>query len=306
MAAGPGRDQRRPMERLVRIAAVLRARGEVGETGERLARVAGFAGDGAADQLKRDIRLLTAQGWQIDNIAPTGEPARYRMRAVDNRLRVRLTPPQLRALQRAALLADRDDLVERLGLSGEDVVPGEVGVAVPTTGYDDNLDAVLKAMRLRAILRFDYKGSPRVAHPESVRTQNGTWYLRAQEDGDPDGPVKAFVVARMSAVHADDPGSARRVAPPRHTGLHPMSWEIDEPVTVRLRAAAVFEPDVRRWLGWPEMVEQDGEDVVMTYRVTNREALRARLYELGRRVVLLGPDEVRQELIADLREKAGL
>ena len=187
MAKTPGRDQRAPMERLVRIAATLRERGTVGETGERLAEIAGFDGERPMDQLKRDIRSLTDQGWQIDNIAGQGEPARYRMRTVDNRLRVRLTPPQQRALQRAVLLADRDDLIDRLGLGDSSTrgSPHEAGVVagVPTTGHDALLATVLQAVRMGSLLRFTYKGTPRVVHPESVRSQNGTWYLRGQEDG---------------------------------------------------------------------------------------------------------------------------
>ena len=163
MAKTPGRDQRGPMERLVRIAATLRERGTVGETGERLAEIAGFDGERSMDQLKRDIRSLTDQGWQIDNVAGQGEPARYRMRTVDNRLRVRLTPPQQRALQRAVLLADRNDLVGRLGLARlvDPGSPREAGVVagVPTTGHDALLATVLRAVRMGSLLRFTYKGA---------------------------------------------------------------------------------------------------------------------------------------------------
>lgn len=312
MANTPGRDQRAPMERLVRIAATLRERGTVGETGERLAEIAGFDGERPMDQLKRDIRSLTEQGWQIDNIAGQGEPARYRMRTVDNRLRVRLTPPQQRALQRAVLLADRNDLIDRLGL-GDAVDPGssppEAGVVagVPTTGHDALLATVLRAVRMGSLLRFTYKGTPRVVHPESVRSQNGTWYLRGQEDG-PSGdeaPVKAFVVARMSDVTADPPRSARPVRAARHRELHPMTWEIDPPIEVTLRTTTEHQPDVRRWLGDPASEETAGDEVTMRYVVTHRAALRARLYELGRRVVLVGPDDVRRELLAELHDLKG-
>ncbi|WP_322938085.1 helix-turn-helix transcriptional regulator [Nocardioides bizhenqiangii] len=310
------------MERLVRIAATLRERGTVGETGERLAEIAGFEGERPMDQLKRDIRSLTDQGWQIDNIAGPGEPARYRMRTVDNRLRVRLTPPQQRALQRAVLLADRNDLIDRLGL-GDSVDPGgsphEAGVVagVPTTGHDALLATVLQAVRMGSLLRFTYKGTPRVVHPESVRSQNGTWYLRGQEEGSDgpsgdDAPVKAFVVARMSDVAADPPRSARPVRAARHRGLHPMSWEIDPPVEVTLQTTTEHQPDVRRWLGDPAAEETDPStgsgtpgQVTMRYVVTHRAALRARLYELGRRVVLVGPEDVRSELLAELYELKG-
>lgn len=315
MAKTPGRDQRGPMERLVRIAATLRERGTVGETGERLAEIAGFDGERSMDQLKRDIRSLTDQGWQIDNVAGQGEPARYRMRTVDNRLRVRLTPPQQRALQRAVLLADRNDLIGRLGL-GDSVDPGgspreaDVVAGVPTTGHDALLATVLQAVRMGSLLRFTYKGTPRVVHPESVRSQNGTWYLRGQEDGpsadaDEQASVKAFVVARMSAVTAGPPRSARPVRAVRHRELHPMTWEIDPPVDVTLRTTTDHAPDVRRWLGDPAEEDVDGDQVTMRYVVTHRAALRARLYELGRRVVLVGPEDVRRELLAELNELKG-
>lgn len=293
------------MERLVRIAATLHRRGAYGESGRRLAEIAGFDGDGAMDQLARDIRHLTNQGWQIDNVAAPGEDSTYRMRTVDNRLRLRLSTVQLRALQRAVLLADRDDLVERLGLDSvgpqDDV---DLDAAVPTGGHVSALTEVLRAVRLRCLLRFGYKGTPRVVHPESVRTQNGTWYLRGREEDD--GPVKAFVVTRMSDVDADAPGTARRMEPVRHPGLHPMSWEVDPPVEVTLRTVPEYRQDALRWLGEPSAEEEQGGDLVLHYRVTNRAALRARLYELGKRVVLVSPDDVRREVLDELREKAGL
>ena len=39
----------------------------------------------------------------------------------------------------------------------------------------------------------------------------------------------------------------------------------------------------------------------MTYRVTNRRIFRFRLYELGTRVRVVSPDDVRAELLAELR-----
>jgi len=165
---------------------------------------------------------------------------------------------------------------------------------------------VLRAVRMGSLLRFTYKGTPRVVHPESVRSQNGTWYLRGQEDpADDAAPVKAFVVARMSDVTADPPRTARPVPAARHPELHPMSWQIDPPVEVTLRTTTDHQPDVRRWLGDPASEEVDGDRVTMRYVVTHRAALRARLYELGRRVVLVGPEDVRRELIAELHDLKG-
>ncbi|WP_181407450.1 WYL domain-containing protein [Nocardioides sambongensis] len=254
MAKGPGRDQRGPMERLVRIAAVLAAAGPAGVHRDRLLRLAGFEGADPASQLSRELRHLTNQGWQIDNIAESGDDAVYAMTTVDNRLRLRLSPAQQTQLRRAVLLADRDDLVSRLGLPA-DARPKDVAATVPAVrdGAGSALSTVIRAVRDRAVLRFGYKGTARVVHPESLRSQNGTWYLRGLEDAavEAGGPVKAFVVARMSAVDAGEPGSAGAVPSVRHTGLHPMTWEIDPPVQVVLRADRAYEPDVRRWLGTP-------------------------------------------------------
>lgn len=310
---GPGRDQRAPMERLVRIAAMLRAHPEQGVSGDTLARVAGF--DGGADpgtQLKRELRHLERQGWQIENVAPTGETARYRMTTVDNRLRVRLSPAQQAALRRAALVADRGDLVKRLGLP-EAAAPEPLDPAAVRAAEPLDLGRVLDAVRDHQVLRFTYKGTPRVVHPDSVRNQNSIWYLRGIEEEDlvglgehPEPVVKVFVVSRMADVDADAPGSARQLPPVRHPGLHPMSWEIDPPVEVTLQAPAQFEADVRRWLGQPVAVEEaGGDDVVLRYRVTHRAALRTRLFELGDRVRILGPADVRAEVIAVLDEARG-
>src|SRR5262245_38606146 len=108
------------MERLVRMAAVLHNAAEDGVLAEKLAEVAGFREESRNEQLAREVRHLNRQGWQIDNIAPDGETARYRMRSVDNRLRVALSPAQQRELRRAVLLVNRGNLADQLGLEGDD------------------------------------------------------------------------------------------------------------------------------------------------------------------------------------------
>jgi predicted DNA-binding transcriptional regulator YafY len=286
------------MERLVRIAASLSANPKYGVPVDKLVSIAGFdPGESGRTQLQREIRHLEKQGWQIENVSGAGTGARYRMVTLDNRLRVRLSLPQAAALQRAALVAKRSDLLARLGLP-----PGDNPAGAPAdlrgAGEGAALNETLAAVRLRAILRFRYKGILRLTHPQSVGQQNGNWYLSAVE-GDAD-EAKTFLVGRMSEVVAVDPGTARRLAVERHLDLHPMRWETDPPVEVMLRTEAAFRPDVVRWLLEPRgEVARDGE-VEMRYRVTNRSAFRDRLYELGTRVELLGPAEVRDELLAEL------
>ncbi|HET7683730.1 MAG TPA: WYL domain-containing protein [Marmoricola sp.] len=298
-----GRDQREPMERLVRLASVLHHAGSRGVAAPNLLDVAGWsdAKDGIS-ALKRDFRYLSDLGWQIENIAESGLGAVYRMTTVDNRLRVKLSPEQQTALRRAAILANREELADRLGLTGAHR-PRELAAEVHASTDDPAYRTVVEALRRRSLLRFRYGGKDRVVHPAFARTQSTQWYLHGREDGD--DTVKAFVISRMQDVRADAPGTADRTDAPRHARLHPMSWEVDPPVDVTLRAPADYAPDVRRWLGAPQQEHQDGDEVELTYRVTNRAALRARVYQLGTRVSVLGPDDVRQEILDELSFMAG-
>ncbi|WP_370291613.1 WYL domain-containing protein [Nocardioides sp.] len=319
-----GRDQRGPMERVVRVAAALQHAGTHGVDGVTLARIAGFTGADPGTQLSRELRHLESQGWRIENVGERGGAARYVMTTVDNRLRVRLTMPQQAALRRAVLLADRADLVQRLGLP-DDARPADIEAPASSAAAlvdPARLGRVVDAVREQRLLRFGYKGTPRVVHPESVRNQNGTWYLRGLEDGAVTPLVKAFVVSRMSDPVGDRPGSAQRVQVARHPGLHPMTWQVDEPIDVELETEAAFVPDVERWLGpWASREAapastaptgeaggsgEGGERVRLRYRVTHRAALRARLNELGRRVRIVGPPEIRAEILASLAAAAGI
>ncbi len=296
-----GGKQRIPMERLVRLVSSLQRAGKRGVPANNLLEIAGFEGEDPISQLGREFRHLRALGWQIDNIGAEGEAGIYRMTSVDNRLRLKLTPEQQAALRRAVLLANRDDLVERLGLAAAEHPP-EV-VASVAAGGDEALTAVTQAVRLGCLLRFRYNGSLRAVHPDSVRTQNGKWYLRGHEDGT--DLVKAFVVSRMSEVTADAPGTAVPSEAQRHAGLHPMSWEVDPPVEVTLRAPTEYAADVRRWLGTPDSETEADGSTELVYVVTHRAALRSRIYELGPRVQVVGPDNVRDEIIAELAYMAG-
>lgn len=298
-----GRPQREPMERLVRLMSVLSHAGKAGAPASTLLAAAGFTGEGdPISQLNREFNHLRALGWEITNIAEPGEAGRYRMTGVDNRLRVKLTPGQQSALRRAVLVANRADLVERLGLPESDK-PDEIPTSLGSQVASEALSPVVDAVRRSRLLHFDYKGKPRAVHPQSLQVQNTTWYLRGREDGD--DQVKAFVVSRMQRVTADAPGTATRPEVTRHQSMHPMTWEIDPPTDVTLRSANEHAEDVRRWLGEPQ-VERVGEtDTELVFRVTNRSALRSRIYLLGQRVSVVGPDDVRAEILDELALMAG-
>lgn len=299
----PGRDQVKAMERLARILAVLDAAGVVGATTEQLLEVADYGQAAPEDQLGLDLRNLRKQGWQIDNVAGVGEKGRYRMVSGDNRLRVKLTPTQLAALQRAVILSRRSDLAKRLGVQ-QGSLPEGVGSNVLPRAESRELSLVFQGVQLGSRLRFTYKGTPRLVHPGSVRFQNYRWYFSGVEDGS--DVVKHFIVSEMNEVSLDRPGSAAAVPVVRRIPLHPLRWEIDEPTPVTLRTSSDYVPDVVRWLMAPDsQTEHDGV-VDMTYTVTHRQAFRARVYVLGPRVTIADGGEVYDEMIAELRTMVGL
>ena len=300
----PGRDQVKAMERLSRIIAVLDNAGQVGATTEQLLAVAEYGGQAAPqDQLSLDLRNLGKQGWQIANVAAAGEMGRYRMVSGDNRLRVKLTPAQMAALQRAVILSRRADLAKRLGVQPSSL-PEEVGSQVLPPAERSELSLALQAVQLSSRISFLYKGAPRVVHPGTVRFQNYQWYLSGIEEGL--DFVKHFIVGDMSDVKLDVPGSADDVPEVRRIPLHPLRWDIDEPVPVTIRTSPDYVPDVIRWLMAPDSQTSHDGAVDMTYTVTNRQAFRARIYVLGSRVTIADGGEIHAEVVDELRTMVGL
>lgn len=292
MPRQPGRDQSAPMERLVRLIGVLAAHPKGAPTPLLLRAVGGTAAEEARHRmLSRDLEQLNRLGYDIRNVADTGEDGRYVMRARDNRLQVHLTAEQRGELLRAAVIAGLDRMAAHLGSEAPPAPAGEPGSGA--------LDLVQRATTRRCLVRFSYKGERRTAHPVRVHSGPSGWYLSAREEGS--DVVKEFVVDRMAEVTLDPPGTSAPVADAPRPSLDPLGWLLDPPTEVTVELPAEHRLLVENLLGTP--VRADGPDagtVRMTYRVTNRAVFRWRVYELGTRVRVLAPDDVRAELLAEL------
>ncbi len=172
------------------------------------------------------------------------------------------------------------------------------------TSVDPQLSQALDAAQNGCRISFSYKGSRRTVSPGSVSFQNHRWYLSGVEVGD--DFVKHFVVSRMSDTPVDKPGTADPVPQVQRIPLHPLSWPVDEPGEVRLVTPGDYVPDVERWLQQPDTSRRvDDGRVEMVYTVTNRAAFRARIYVLGTRVAIVGPEEFKTEVLAELRSLVG-
>lgn len=286
------------MERLTRILSMLAAADATTIAADDLLAEIPYGGTNVMnqrDQLRRDISHLEGLGWQITNVAGEGEMSRYRLTAVDNRLRVEFTPAQRAQLLRAASAASLAELVDDLGAETT-AADGDLQVLAEREGT--SLSLVQRGVAGHCLLRFAYRDKPRVVHPHALHARAGGWYLTANEDGALE--AKTFVVSRMADVRIDAPGTA--VVPERaaRPDLDPISWLMDPPVDVTVRTTDEHRRHVENLLGTPSSAQVAGDEVVLTIPVTHRRAFRRRLYELGSRVVVSGPDDVRDEIRHEL------
>ncbi|PSL08429.1 putative DNA-binding transcriptional regulator YafY [Haloactinopolyspora alba] len=301
-----GRDQLGPLERLTRLLLALEAGQPGGRGADQLVAIGdyGAASDAdAARQLHRDVGALQKIGWDIRNVAGAGEEAVYRLYARDTRLRVSLTAEHQVQLVRAALVAGDTAFGDHLGDPADvPADPGPVRSRDPHRPGHDALDKAAYAVENRCLLRFTYKQKPRVVHPHLVHPGASGWYVVGHEDATDDVDVtKRFVTDRMSDVSVDPPGTATIPADEPYDELNPITWHPDPAVDVVVETEPDHEPQVTAMLGEPvERTAQDGA-VRLTVPVTHRAAFRARVYELGRRVRVIAPDEMRDEIVAELR-----
>jgi predicted DNA-binding transcriptional regulator YafY len=291
-------------ERLVQLLFVLtRSGGQV--PADELVRVAGYRATDAAGrrrQLARDLDQLRRAGWDIRNEAGPGEDARFRLVTGDLRFRVRFAPDEQAELQRVARVAGLPRVARMVaGPAAPDDEPAVVSVA-PDPGP---LDLALHAVENRCLLRFRYRNLLRAVHPDSLHPRASGWYLRGREDllgAQGPGPAKLFRLDRMSEARTDEPGTAVAPGPEgERVSIDPVTWHRDPPLTAVVGTAAEHVPHVTDLLGRPAASREQADGaVVLEIPVTHRAAFRARLYELGTRVRLLGPEELRSEVRAEL------
>ncbi|WP_166350564.1 helix-turn-helix transcriptional regulator [Phytoactinopolyspora limicola] len=298
-----GRDQIGPLERLIRILVTLDEAEPRGLSTEDLIEIAGYGSTKDPHrQLNRDVTELRKVGWDIRNTTERGVAGRYRLHARDTRLRVDLAPRHQVQLVRAALAAGATNFVDKLGDDLFDAEPAADAALVRTSephrpGHDA-LDKAAYATERRCLIGFRYKHRWREVHPHLIHPGASGWYLVGHEDADP--TIKRFVTDRMADVVVDQPGTATVPDDLVYEELNPITWTVDPPIEVVVETAPEHRQQVEMMLGSPLRCDDVAGSVRLTIDVTHRAAFRARLYELGTRVRVVGPDEVRAEIIAEL------
>ncbi|MBC8364481.1 MAG: WYL domain-containing protein [Actinobacteria bacterium] len=232
-------------------------------------------------------------GYRIDR-------SRYRGRAPD------LTPDELAALHLAnslVRLGGSPDAGPFWKLGGR---PDNADVAaVARLPEEPALQILMDAVAERRTATFTYHGVERVVEPHLLAFRNGRWHIKGQDRTR--GGQRQFRVDRLeSEVAVGGPSDFDR--PKRVSKVEDRpAWRYgdDDPVTALLLVDAAHAPWVTGHLGESAVVETmtDGS-VVVAEEVCNREAFRSFVLTFLDGAEILGPAELRDDIVAWLRKMA--
>jgi proteasome accessory factor B len=301
------------LERLLNLIAVLLHTGRPLTAAELRERVVGYPESDVAfrrafERDKDDLRELHVP-LELVSIPGTDPPQEgYRI----SRERYYLPDPgldphELAALQLAAasVRLDHTPGVDTLwALGGSSGPRPGLDVSLPA---DPSLDPLFAAISARAVVHFGYRGERRSVHPYRLGLQRGRWYLRGH-DLDREG-LRVFRLDRFDGeVEVGAPRQFEIPEDERGPGeIVPDRWELgDEPVVDALVRIDASRAPVAR-------LQFDDEDVVAEHsdgsidvrvRTTNREAFRSLVLGFLEHAEVLGPEELRRDLVEWLRAVA--
>jgi predicted DNA-binding transcriptional regulator YafY len=163
----------------------------------------------------------------------------------------------------------------------------------------------MDAIAERRTATFSYHGVERVLEPHRLAFRNGHWHVKGH-DRTRDGERQFRVDRFQSEVGRGEPGGFERPQKASVVEDRP-AWRYgdDEPVTARLAVDAPHVPWVLGHLGEAAVANhrEDGS-VVVEEVVCNREAFRSFVLTFLEGAEILGPPELRDDLIGWLEGMA--
>jgi proteasome accessory factor B len=163
---------------------------------------------------------------------------------------------------------------------------------------DERVATLFSGVQQRRVARFEYNGVPRRADPYRLSYRQGRWYLAAFDharEGE-----RLFRVDRITGGVELEEASGQFVRPEGVASAPPPPWRLgdDEEIVVELRV----DPSQAEWvrsLAGEETVAGTTPDGWVDFKlpVTNRAAFRSFVLGLLDRAEVVGPPEVRDEII---------
>jgi proteasome accessory factor B len=299
------------LERLLNLTAALLNAGHPLTSGDIAEQVPGYPdpADKATFRraFERDKESLRDMGIPVELVEVPGsdppEPG-YRIRREDYALR----DPGLDADELAAIhLATAAVRME--GLPGTEAIwklggapgPAAEGLALAALPAIPQLVPLFGAVAERAPVTFGYRGEQRTIDPHRLSFSRGRWYLDGWDHARQDD--RQFRLDRIEGeVGVGAPGSFERPDRPAEGPAQPWQLGVDEPVTARL----AIDADQAGWaidhLGDATVVEEAADgSIVVELVVTNRDAFRSFVLGFLEHAEVVGPRELRDELVDWLR-----
>jgi predicted DNA-binding transcriptional regulator YafY len=299
------------LERLINLVAALLAAERPLEREELRERVPGYAEDDATFRraFERDKDALREMGIplaleRVDSLNPDAAVG-YRIPKDEYYLAdPDLSPDELAALHVAVTtvrLEGSEAAPALWKLGGGTAAPANTVAALPGS---EHLSSLFGAVAESRIVTFGYRDEMRTVDPYRLAFRNGYWYL-AGFDRDKQAE-RSFRLDRLTTPATAGPPNAFERPPARST-RPPAPWEMgdEDEVTAHVLVDADQAGRVATELGDDAVVERrDDGAVVVALRVTNRAALRSWVLDRLDRAEVLGPPELRAEMIAWLEALA--
>ena len=270
--------------------------------------------EGRRTMFNRDKKALQTLGIDIVTTTLSGQQAGVGAYSINkdsySQIDFGLTSDELEALQLAAAIVQIEQpwgrqAVQWLGGAVEEPPTGAVAHVAATSPV---LATLFAAVRARATVNFAYHGRNRTVHPYGLVSRKGFWYLVGHDTGH--GTQRTFRVDRIEGEIR--PGEAASFERPEGFDIErafisdPKKFPGGEDRHAKVRVDRNLVPGVVRELG-EDAVVATNEDGSADFIVPcgNQVAFRSWLFSMVDRAVVLGPEDVRRAVIAELTEAAG-
>lgn len=260
---------------------------------------------------ERDKAALRDIGVPIETEVRTGDAlagqTRYRIDRAQYELDdLDLAPDEMRALQVAVATVRTDsghDAILKLGgaLSTGDRPP--VSAVLPDR---PELPTVRAAVAARRSVTFGYGGAQRAVDPWGVLLRGGFWYLVGHDHLR--DAKRTFRIDRFDGeIELGEPGSFERPADFDPRSAFPadpkqIGHASDDAVEATVRIGAIRAAASERELGTDRVIARRGDGSIdVLVPATNLDAFRSWVIGLVEHAVVLGPPEIRREIVEWLR-----
>jgi proteasome accessory factor B len=221
-----------------------------------------------------------------------------------------LTPEETAALHvavSAVSLGDQAGIGALMKLGGgvaEEVAP------IASLPLAPALATLFEAFRRRAVVTFRYRGASRTVEPWGLSSKRGHWYV-VGFDRDR-AAIRAFRADRVDGdVVVGEPGGfdpPEAFRPDDHVESRPWLLGDEPPVAVRIAVDDAQRDAMLAQLGSDGSVVDETDDTagetIIELVVTNRSAFRAFLLGFSDSVRVIGPPDVRGDMVAWLERLA--